>query len=339
MKRIPAYIALLFFTSVYVIATVPDFTKEVFKSGILKHPRDFGDLYYLSGLHDFKSKVPVCAHHAQKLSSKKKLKFFVIGDSFTMYIPDSSFSSDEYLFTHWDDQSHVILDSSYTNILLIESVEREVMNLFMNEQSGNIVAKQGGKGGFHLQKLYRRTPEMRFNRYFFGNGIIEEDIQLLLFSGPVFRPLTELKAYLNLHLFGRLDRKVSMSKNMHVLYYKMEAARELKSSSFDVISDDEVSVMVENMNRTSNAYRKMGFDNVLFSMIPNKVSILEPGTNYNHLLERIQSHANRRFEVIDAYSMLRQMGSSAYLFNDTHWACSGRNLWLDTVNAHLDAKP
>jgi hypothetical protein len=89
------------------------------------------------------------------------------------------------------------------------------------------------------------------------------------------------------------------------------------------------------MNVIDSQYRAMGFDKVIYSIIPNKVSICEPGSNYNHLITRIQDSKNRRFDIIDAYGMLSAIGCRAYDGNDTHWNCKGRDVWLDNVNASI----
>ena len=100
--------------------------------------------------------------------------------------------------------------------------------------------------------------------------------------------------------------------------------------------DAEIEKMVQSANEISAYYQARGFSQVLFSFVPNKSAVTqEPLGIYNHLIERMQQSEMRKFEIVDAFSMLSKKGKDGYWFNDTHWNCTGSNAWLDSVNARL----
>ena len=332
MGRFLAYLALLLSLGIYLFAVVPGGRSFLLSSGVIKDARLLGDVYSLSHLADFKHPHPICSYTATKLSPKKKINLFVIGDSYTQGFTSESYSSQGYLFTHWDNQSEISLDTTCTNILILESIERIIWFRFVNAHTDNIVLHSAGANTPKFTENYHISP---LSKVFMGVLAVNDNLEAILFGQPALWNIMDYKAYMNEHFFGRINPNAVLSKKKHILYYKDEVNPKEKISSFYPYTEADLSTIVQNMNTVAAAYSRKGFDKVIYSLIPNKSTITESEAGYNGLIPNIQANPNRKFEYMDVYAFLKKQGDAAYLYNDTHWDCPGRYEWLDTVNARL----
>jgi hypothetical protein len=143
--------------------------------------------------------------------------------------------------------------------------------------------------------------------------------------------IREMKAELNLWLFGKTDDKVKLH-NGHLLYY-LDINPGI-SSCFDKIEKSEIDLMVKNVNLTYEYYKSLGFDEVYLSIIPNKTSVLAQDLGeYNHLIERMEGNKDLKMPVISVYADF--MKKNLYLKGDSHWNCEGQQIWIDKVNERL----
>jgi hypothetical protein len=158
----------------------------------------------------------------------------------------------------------------------------------------------------------------------------------ILFSSDFFLTFKEWKAWLNWKLFNRIDEKVMLSKDKKHLLYFLDAQPLGINSCFDKISEEEINLIVDNLNKTYQNYKKAGFDEVYLSIIPNKTSIL--GTDlgeYNHLIQRIQRDSELKIPFFDIYTPYFHSKKILYEKGDSHWNCEGKQIWLDLVNSKL----
>ena len=97
--------------------------------------------------------------------------------------------------------------------------------------------------------------------------------------------------------------------------------------------------MVENINLTKEFYLKLGFDEVILSIIPNKTSIYAQNLGkYNHLIERIQQNSTLKIDFIDVFSPIKSSKKMLYDVGDSHWNCEGKQIWVDKMNQKLKAQ-
>src|SRR5690606_1881531 len=122
---------LVIFSGIWILS-ISDYNRVfpyLYKWGIIDDEYRYGDLFNLSKLPHFKEEMVKCEtpFHVSK-QSDKLLHLYVLGDSFLepQRIDSADFMADRYYFIKWDDFLHVKLDTSATNIVLIESVERHL---------------------------------------------------------------------------------------------------------------------------------------------------------------------------------------------------------------------
>ncbi len=164
-----------------------------------------------------------------------------------------------------------------------------------------------------------------------------DHLEHLLFSADWILPLKEFKASLTLNLFDRVNASASLSKDRkHIFYYK-DTDTTLINSSYSRLDDSELDQMVANMDSTVKAYKNKGFEHVFVSIIPSKASILAPEDGaYNHLVERFEEKAAGRFPVIDIYKQYSENRFKVFEFNETHWTCFGKNIWVNNTTSLIN---
>ncbi len=328
MRKAIAYIALLILTLVYLLATIPHATRLLYNLEIITDIRHYGDLYALSYLPGYKQFHEPCTYRAPLVERKRKIRLVVIGDSYAEKLKPYDFSADEFEFVHWYNKLHVTIDPDYYNVLIIETTERATSRL-AQPNSNLIIGNKNAvadKENINLIESIRRA---------LGNTNVEWNIESMLFNNDVFKHLKELKAQLNHVVFSRIAPDVIISKNQNRLYYRPTIDTvENPNSSFSILTDSVINARVKGMYATSAQYKNAGFNRVIFSIIPNPVSVIEPEMgNYNHQIERIQNNGRLlHIEYIDAYHLLNTMGEKAFYLSDTHWNCEGISGWLDEIN-------
>lgn len=293
----------------------------------------YGDLYRLSYLPQFKQDAFECEHG--HFTDKKPIQLFLIGDSFTEEpkINLQDFSIEKYQYVHWAKHANFQLDTTKKNILILETVERTFKDHF--SQIADNFSNQGSvdeKNSFK-QKIEKGVD--KFEKNIVPKGT-EDRLAHTLFNYDFFLWFRELKASLNLNIFGRTEDEVVFSKDKTQIFYADEADSTNLKSAFYPVSNADIDLFVKTINDTRNKYLAMGFDEVYLSIIPNKVSILSPNLGkYNHLIERIQGNKKLEIPIIDTYSIFTKLPPKYYLKSDTHWNCEGREVWLQKVNSIL----
>jgi hypothetical protein len=316
---------------------------QLYEANVIVDDYRYGDLYRLSNLPQFKDPQMPCPEHASVLTtaptSETAPNLYVIGDSFTEHgrLSAGDLPVHKLRWQHWEDPRNQVvqLDTSRRNILLLETVERHfrehaarpVDNLFVVADSNRTDVPKPS------------TPSWRANLVTMVRSTgIEERLETVLFSHDLFQLFREWKAVLNQSWFDREAPTVSLSTDKQHLFTDLDTSPDKPlNSSFAPLTNAEVDTLVSHLNQAAAHYRKAGFDDVLLSIIPNKATLEEPNRGaYNHLIERIQQHPGLTVRVIDVYAPFHAQHPAPYLLGDSHWNCTGRQLWLDAVAKRLN---
>lgn len=325
MLRLLRYVVLLAALILWAGGLSTHGLRWLYQIGVVADDYRYGDLYRLSALRPFKYPQPVCPA-ASRNRDTARTHLYIIGDSFTepKRLGQSDFRVSRYVRVAWEQPQRVKLDATKRNVLLLETVERHLRERARKPMTELVVVAD-------TSRLAQPSWKQRV-----GNDLhrtdVEERLQTVLFSQNWAFWFQELKASLTLCWFGRADAKVSLSRDHRAIFLGSDTDSAKSLSSFSPVSDAEVAQIVDSLNATADRYRRLGFDEVYLSLIPNKVSILEPHRGfYNHLIERVQAHPALRVPVVDTYSVFKRAHRSPYLPGDTHWNCGGRQLWLRQV--------
>lgn len=332
-KKILKYSVLLIAIYLWIQAYSPFVYREIGgKLGLFPDDYRYGDLYRLSLLPQFKEQAFECEHKKQDL--QKPINLYLIGDSFTEdpKIKLEDFPIEKYQYVHWAKYTDYQLDTSKRNVLILETVERTVKEHFTTIANNFTTNNEESKLSFR-KNIEQKTVEIE--KTIVPDGI-EERLMHTLFNYDFFLWFRELKASLNLNVFGRTEDEVVLSKDKQQIFYADEADSTNSKSAFYPVKDSEIDLFIQNINQTRIKYLQAGFDEVYLSIIPNKVSILSPDLGkYNHLIERIQGDKRLETPIIDMYSIFTKSPEKYYLKSDTHWNCEGREVWLEKVNSIL----
>ena len=226
-----------------------------------------------------------------------------------------------YLKTNSSDIKHVRLATGETNILLIEVVERDLRSF---SDTDYIMGKMLMDDSVHAQST---MTVGRFSSLVFqalSNPSINQNIEFNMFDYKIFTPVKEMKASLNWNVFGRVNDDVMISPDGKFLLYRQTVDSTSKNGSFTPISDKEMDNLVRSLNTFYAYYKSKGFDDVLFSVIPNPVTILYPHMGrYNEMIPRVQHHPDLKIPIIDVYDLFKKTNMQIYFTSDTHWNMNG----------------
>jgi hypothetical protein len=308
-----------------------DIFKMIASSGMVQDGYQFGDLYRLSNLAQFKDPKHTCPQgkNFPDRTNGKKINLFIIGDSFTEAgrIAKEDFNVDSYQYINWEESLHIKPDTSAYNILIIECVERHIREKFaspiqnIQPDSATFVA--------HRQRI---SMMHRLDQAFAAKSK-ESRLDMLLFQNNLIMKVKEWKAAFNYHFFDRVSNDVTLvNKGRDVVFY-MDTDTTTTTSSFTPMSDTEADSIAINVMKTNSHARKIGFSQVILSIIPNKVSVVMPTYGkYNNLIERVYGNRNMKMPFINVLPDFRKMGPRSYLKGDSHWTCEGQGIWINKVN-------
>jgi len=328
--KILRILVLLVVGFVWIAGCSTSVINTLYRTKILPDDYRYGDLYRLSNLEKFKDLKSECPpYRATKLTIQKKIALYIIGDSFTepQRIDSSDFVVDYYQYAHWATLLHLHLDTSYTNIVLLESVERNAREHFaapisnvIPDTATFVTVPEDTRFVSQLDRLFSSDPT-------------EDRLNTLLFQYDPVLKIKEWKSWLNQHFFNRTDPKVTVSGDRETIVYHVDTDTTLINSSYIFIPNSEIDSLVNVIEKDKAYLKNLGFDQVWLSIIPNKASVLMPeyGT-YNHLIDRIDRHTSRTVPTINVLPDFQKMKENPYLKGDSHWSCAGQYLWLEKVN-------
>jgi len=332
MSRFIRYTLIAFAVVLWLGGLSSTVSHWLYETGVIVDDYRYGDLYRLSNLPQFKDKQPECPP-SDRDSDTARTHLYIIGDSFSepQRVNQQDFRISHFQRVQWDHLQAAQLDPTRRNVLVLESVERHFREHFARPVNELVVQQDTNQAA---------KPKLSWRRQI-GDDIhlsdIEERLESALFSHDLFFWFKELKASLTYRLFDRASPAVSLSTDHeHVLLNMDTDTTKRLNSSFSPLTDQEVATLVDSVNSVAERYKRLGFDEVYLSIIPNKTTILDPERGqYNRLIERIQQHPALRVGVIDTYSVYRQAKQPVYLIGDSHWNCTGRALWLNQVRQKI----
>jgi hypothetical protein len=327
MQKVIKYILILFFGFLWFLGCSKDISKYLFEEKILKDDFRYGDLYRLSYLKNFKETRIKCLN--QKPEKKLDLTLYLAGDSYTEKgrIEAEDFVAKDFVRSHVAETTYSLKNDGKKKVLVIETVERHLRERFTTPW--NNLKLKSDKPAELPKTFWQKIMDLK----------IPYDAQMhesAIFGFDFFMKIKEIKAGLMFSLFDKVEDKVSLSPDRKRIFYGIDVKPGI-SSGFVEINDSEIDLLVRNMNLTYQNYKNMGFDEVFLSIIPNKSSILGQDLGqYNHLVERIESHPNLQVPIVSIFKALKY--NDFYLHGDSHWNCNGQQYWLDQVNQKLSAQ-
>ncbi|MBO0929699.1 hypothetical protein [Fibrella aquatilis] len=316
---------------------------QLYETGVIVDDYRYGDLYRLSNLPQFKEGQRLCPEHASVLTtttpvSETAPNLYVIGDSFTEHgrLSVGDLPVHWLRWQHWEDPKNqaVQLDTTRRNVLLLESVERHLREHAAGPINNLLVVVDSNRtDGPKPAKPSLRAALVDMVR---SKGI-EERLETVLFSHDLFQVFREWKAVINQRWFNRVAPTVSLSTDKRHLFTDLDTNPDKPlNSSFSTLTNAEVDSLVAQLNEAAARYKRAGFNDVLLSIIPNKATIEDPNRGgYNHLIERVQQHPALSIKVVDVYPAFRMQHPAPYAVGDSHWNCTGRQLWLDSLAKKL----
>ena len=344
MKKSFAYIVLLFFLIVYTVCSgvyMRDVTlfkcssNSIFGSDKYK----YGDLFGMSYFP--KIKELSCSDsldvQIEKFPALNKITLCLVHDSYlgesflkskNQFIGVDTIYDIEYPWWRNKQSIPIQLDSTKTNVLVFEIVERHINNLSIEialnlVKFDNTTVKEISTINFSFLK---RIKKIMFNNY------VNANLEFFLFDSRIFTPFKELKSFINYTFFHRTNTDVFLSKNSKYLIYSPT-----KSSIQHKVTDGEIAKTINTLNEIYNFYKNKGFDEVYFSIIPNPVSIIKPDSrDYNNLIPLIQNDQNLKMQMIDIYSLFKHTNYNIYYHSDTHWNKNGFQLWANEFNRTIN---
>ena len=312
----------------------------------------YGDLYGLTYLSKFKhvkdtNFVPLPASD-QKVYSKSA-NLVILGDSYlySFFKQDPRYyvGINQVQFIRWSfaNPAEIRPTKNKKNILLIESVERNMAGLFhLNSVKARLNGLDALSPALNLrQRITFFVSEINkgFKENFY-HKTQEANIEFAWFNFGFWEPLKELKADFNLNFFERIDQEVSISKDQRFLYLDETVNLTNAGSSFSKISEAQLKAQVKELNAIQEFYMANGFDEVIFSIIPNPVSVLKTENRpINHIVQRIARHPDFKGKLIDPTEGLSKNAASNFFTSDSHWNQKGAKIWLDQLNMELKNVP
>ncbi len=308
----------------------------------------YGDLYgltYLSQFKKIKDTNFVSLPAIVQKSNSDTAKLFILGDSYlySFFKEDPRYyvGINQVQFVRWSvaNPLEILPSKNKKNILLIESVERNMSGLFNlssvkarldRAEATNSELNARQKIAFFASEIDRVIKENLYHQS------LEANIEFAWFNFGFWEPLKEFKADFNLNFFGRVDKEVSISKDQNFLYLAETLNPAHVGSSFSDLSEAQLKSHVSELNAIQEYYQAKGFDEVIFSIIPNPVSVLKTENKAdNRLIQRIKSHPDFKGKLIDATEGLSKNAASNFFTSDSHWNQRGAKIWLDQLNTQL----
>lgn len=345
MKKIILFILALILTTVYIITAKSSLMVKLMpgkniSTSLLGSDRYYwGDLYGMSYLKEYKIRQESYYPDSVNFKGKGNTNLYMICDSYVWaFIKDgSSFANvNKMEYKRWLYPGNISekLDEKKSNILIIELSERNIRLFLKNNKElyDKVYLYKDGLPEVNPFKLTLKDRLLEFSFKPLGNQNVDNN----LFDFRFLTPVKELKATLNYSLFERTDVDVDVSTDKQYLFYSITVEPDLITSSFHPYSEKELSDIIEILNNAYSYYKSQGADEVYLSIIPNPVSILEPGRgNYNNIIERIENFPGRKIKTINITQRFKKYNGQIYNKSDSHWTYRGFYIWVDEVNSHL----
>ena len=300
----------------------------------------YGDLYGFSYLSDYKIKPEKKPLLINNCLEPRNINLYMICDSYlwSFVKTDSIFCNVNKLkYVRWayGEQIDEPMDTSKLNILIIEASERQVRKLLSDTVEMYSSMRVYKNGSDLFLKPEPETLWHKIQRYLF-NEFINQNIEFNLFEYNFLTHLKELKADLIYKIFNRTNNDVTVSTDKKYLFYGATTDITKNTSSFSYLSDEEISDIVYCVNNAYRHFKVLGFDEIYLSIIPNPVTILDPGIGkYNDLINRIQNRNDLEIPLINVFPLFKSAKNEIYYRSDSHWNYDGFQIWVNETNKIL----
>ena len=276
-----------------------------------------------------------------------KIALYLLGASNTFFLRDTSFVPiNSYMYIPRTEGSghHFRLDSTKTNILILEIAERYFRDYFHDTRVYDDVCDSTKANKTTLiapgQEQHRTEfagllPDLKDGVLF--NPFINQNLQFNLFNYNFIMPMFISKATMNYRFFNRASGDVVISNDRKFLFLKETVAKDGWPSSYSYYDQNEQDHYIKTLNEIYDHYRAQGFREIYLTIIPSSATIMQP-EGYNNLIPLIQNDKRNKMQMIDVYSVFKSHPETLY-FNpgDTHWNTAGIQEWLKIVNNMLDS--
>jgi hypothetical protein len=311
--------------------------------GLIPDQYRFGDLYNITNLPEFKgshwTETDDLGEFDKPRSRSMNVDLYTIGDSFTTM--DTSFYAGRRNYHIWlgTEVDTVTLDPTIRSVLVIEVIERTIQER-LREDYAELYIQRGFQIPGIASKATRKATEISDS--FWQNTLnreINQRLEFLLFNSTVALKCKEMKADLMLSWFGRTHPGSIISRDRRFLFYEVEASPKSVLSPFRPLTDADIDSVVFNMNRIRDHYMNVGFSEVYFCFIPNKVTVCERDRHqHNNQIHRIEQNQHLKVPLLKLNDQLFSH-PEWYHKSDGHWNVHGKRLWLKYVNELVMAWP
>ncbi len=117
----------------------------------------------------------------------------------------------------------------------------------------------------------------------------------------------------------------------------------LYMSSFRPLNKKRENDIIRNMKVMVQHFKSVGVDTVVFSFIPNPVSVIAPGYKgriYNRLIPVLESRmAETGAGCISVFGEYSRKKEGVYRRGDTHWNAAGEKIWLNNAVSWVQDQP
>jgi hypothetical protein len=343
MKRLLAYFVLIVLLLVLGISSSEQAMRWISKAryqkeGIFGSDKyRFGDLYGLTYLSDFRiEKNNALLEKQYQLDHSRDIDLYILGDSYLfsyIQMDTSNFArSKQVVFRKWSDGDSAPIEihpSKRKKVLLVETVQRNVWTVI------DLLRVRSHLEGYQIPLTWNESLNATLTDAIYDANL-EQNIDFTLFDFQAFSPLKSLKSQWNWSIFGRTEQDVVLSKDHQYLYMKETVDSLQKGSSFYPVRADEVYELSARMASIQKYAISRGFDEVVFSFIPNPVSFTQTEGRIDNQLNQKLIDANRgRFHFLDPTPVLLKGGKQYFFQSDSHWNQMGAKQWLGQLNQYL----
>ncbi|MEZ0610972.1 hypothetical protein ACAW74_20840 [Fibrella sp. WM1] len=327
---------------IVMVSFTPSWERALARRGWIADQYQFGDLYNMTNVARFKEQG---FHVTDQLDSadlpdikQAGVHLYTIGDSFTDI--DTSFYPAEKNVHVWigNGRQTIKLDSTKRNILVIQIIERVLQERFL-DQSWQLYTTNALVDSSRVKPPVAKPTSWVSNllNTRFGSDL-NSRLEFMLFNNKLALKAKECKAGFMLDWFDRTSG-ARLSANKQHAFYDSEVDTTKVLSSFRHIKEQDINAVVKRLNYVTAYYRKLGFQEVYLTLIPNKSTVLAPTLGvYNHQIERIERHPDLQPTVISTINTIRQH-PNWYHLGDGHWTREGRRYWMGIVNNLVRTTP
>lgn len=332
MKKLLAY---LFFMILFVLsgilywaATHESFFRSIESSGLITNMYEYGDLYTHTHLLDYKEAVADDTLFAKFKPDQNDscLKVYVDGDSYTQIDRMDYRQFRGGFYQHTFNPETDILEKGKRNILIYERTER-YFRLNIQTQKQNKTKKSQNR----LETFLTQNP----NPDFFNTKQINDRIQYLLGNNVISAFFQELKAELNFSVMGYAGNQVYVSEDNHLVYLAETLDPKSILSPFCPITDTEALDIIQHINELYTTFKSYGFDEVYFSLIPDKIRVYPIDQKPVNTLFEILHDSRILGPQIFCLNELQSSTDKVFFTCDTHWNTAGMNVWLKHIDHAL----